>query len=226
MTSLLNSREEHFTPQGGLKDSMYVYVYNQDGTPLTPCSPAKARKLLRDGRARVLERCPFTIQLLWTCEGHVQDVVLGIDKGSHTTGISRVGNGEVLLSAELHHRLDVKEKMSAGATTAGAAVLANGFDQLGLRIRASSRRSGRLPPSIKTNVEEVIRVAISNHTQTTIWVPVGFRICQLTFEFVGETLKEYHGKYGKANHEWTPEDMLPKPYFDWDYELYRTDKGR
>ena len=64
------------------------------------------------------------------------------------------------------------------------------------------------------------------YTQTNIGVPVGFRICQLTFEYVGETLKEYHGKYGKANHEWTPEDMLPKPYFDWDYELYRTDKGK
>ena len=66
---------------------------------------------------------------------------------------------------------------------------------------------------------------ISNHTQTTILVPVGFRICQLTFEYVGETLKEYRGKYGKANHQWTPEDMLPKPYFDWDYDVYRTDRG-
>ncbi|TMC33671.1 MAG: hypothetical protein E6J31_17830 [Chloroflexi bacterium] len=66
---------------------------------------------------------------------------------------------------------------------------------------------------------------ISNHTQTTIMVPVGFRICQLTFEYVGETLKEYRGKYGKADQHWTPEDMLPKPYFDWDYDVYRTDKG-
>jgi dCTP deaminase len=72
---------------------------------------------------------------------------------------------------------------------------------------------------------------ISNHTQTTIWVPVGFRICQLTFEYVGETLKEYRGKYGKPLAEshkesglWTPEDMLPKPYFDWDYDIYRTDR--
>ncbi len=67
---------------------------------------------------------------------------------------------------------------------------------------------------------------ISNHTQTVIWVPVGFRICQLTFEYVGETLKEYHGKYGKPGSDWTPEDMLPKPYFDWDYEEYRTDRER
>ena len=66
---------------------------------------------------------------------------------------------------------------------------------------------------------------ISNHTQTTILAPVGFRICQLTFEYVGETLKEYRGKYGKVDQHWTPEDMLPKPYFDWDYDVYRTDKG-
>jgi dCTP deaminase len=58
---------------------------------------------------------------------------------------------------------------------------------------------------------------IANHTQTTIYIPVGFRICQLTFEFVGETLKEYHGKYGQ-NQQWVPEDMLPKPHLDWDYQ--------
>lgn len=66
---------------------------------------------------------------------------------------------------------------------------------------------------------------ISNHTQTTIWVPVGFRICQLTFEAVGETLKEYRGKYGRPDQEWTPRDMLPKPQFDWDYDVYRTDRN-
>lgn len=67
---------------------------------------------------------------------------------------------------------------------------------------------------------------ISNHTQTTILVPVGFRICQMTFEYVGETLKEYHGKYGKHDQQWTPLDMLPKPQFDWDYDVYRTDRSR
>ena len=67
---------------------------------------------------------------------------------------------------------------------------------------------------------------ISNHTQTVIWVPVNFRICQLTFEYVGEALKAYHGKYGKPGSDWTPQDMLPKPHFDWDYDEYRTDRER
>lgn len=90
---------------------MHVYVRNQNGTPLMPCTPAKARKLLRAGRARVVERCPFTIQLRWQCEEHVQEITLGIDKGSSVTGMCCVGNGEVLLAAEMYHRRDVKEKM-------------------------------------------------------------------------------------------------------------------
>ena len=55
---------------------------------------------------------------------------------------------------------------------------------------------------------------ISNHTQTTICIPVGYRICQFTFDYVGETLQEYKGKYGQG--AWSPFDMLPKPQLDWD----------
>lgn len=55
---------------------------------------------------------------------------------------------------------------------------------------------------------------ISNHTQACIWVPVRYRICQMIFEEVGETLKSYNGKYGQD--AWTPFDMVPKPSKDWD----------
>src|SRR5216110_599155 len=113
MTSLMNNREEHFTLARGFTNSMQVYVRNQDGTSLMPCTPAKARKLLQAGKAKGVERCPFTIQLNWQCEGQVQEVTLGIDKGSHVTGMSCVGNGSVLLATEIHHRQDVKEKMDA-----------------------------------------------------------------------------------------------------------------
>jgi len=84
---------------------------NRDGHPLMPCTPAKARKLLRAGRASVVKRCPFTIQLSWQCEGCVQEVRAGIGKGSHITGICCVGNGKALFSAEIHHRKDVKDRM-------------------------------------------------------------------------------------------------------------------
>ncbi len=137
---------------------MKVYVRNQDGAPLMPCTPAKARKLLRAGKARVVARSPFTIQLGWQCEGQVQEVLIGIDKGSSVTGISCVGNGAVLLAAEIHHRRDVKEKLDTRRAHRRDRRNRKWYRPARFLNRASSKQSGRLPPSIKTNIEEVIRV--------------------------------------------------------------------
>ena len=58
---------------------------------------------------------------------------------------------------------------------------------------------------------------ISNHSTCSISIPVGLRICQIKFDFVGETLKEYQGKYGQES-QWTPYDMLPRLFRDWDID--------
>ena len=42
---------------------MRVFVLNKRGQPLMPCSPAKARLLLKEKKAIVKRRTPFTIQL-------------------------------------------------------------------------------------------------------------------------------------------------------------------
>src|SRR5260370_530238 len=136
-----------------------VYVINQNGHPLMPCKPSKARKLLRDGRAKVTKRSPFTIKLLWDCEELVQEVTLGIDKGSHVTGLCCIGLGQVLLSGEIGHRLDVKERMEGRGTQRKKGRKRQWYRPQRFLNRASSKRSGRLPVSIKSNVEEVIRVA-------------------------------------------------------------------
>lgn len=138
--------------------STLVYVINQNGHPLMPCQPAKARKLLRDRRAKVIGRCPFTIKLLWDCEEHVQEVTLGIDKGSHVTGFCCVGKGKILLSGDIEHRRDVKAKMDGRRINRRKRRNRKWYRAARFLNRRSSKRSGRLPPSIKTNVEEVIRV--------------------------------------------------------------------
>ena len=55
-------------PAGGHNANTLVFVLNDDGKPLMPCKPAKARHLLRDRKARVSSSNPFTIRLLWHCE--------------------------------------------------------------------------------------------------------------------------------------------------------------
>ena len=135
-----------------------VYVLNKNGNPLMPCKPAKARHLLRDGKAKVVSRCPFTIQLLWDCEENVQEVTVGIDKGSRITGFSCVANGEILMSGEIHHRTDIKGKMDARRASRRNRRSRKWYRKKRFLNRASSKRSGRLPPSVKANAEEVIRV--------------------------------------------------------------------
>ena len=138
--------------------SSNVFVINQNGQPLMPCHPAKARKLLRDGKATVVHRSPFTIKLLWDCEGQVREVALGIDKGSHFTGFCCVSQGKILLSGQIHHLLDVKNTMDGRRTNRRNRRHRKWYRPKRFLNRASSKRSGRLPPSIKTNVEEVVRV--------------------------------------------------------------------
>lgn len=67
---------------------MFVYVINQHGKPFMPCQPRKARILLKQGKAKVVQRTPFTIQLLHGSSGYTQPISLGIDAGTKTVGVS------------------------------------------------------------------------------------------------------------------------------------------
>ena len=67
---------------------MSVFVLDNRQRPLMPCHPARARELLRRGRAVVHRRVPFTIRLKDRVGGVTQPVVLGIDPGSRTTGLA------------------------------------------------------------------------------------------------------------------------------------------
>lgn len=66
-----------------------VYVLDKDGQPLMPTDRhGKVRRLLRTNKAKVVKRCPFTIQLLYTTTNHTQDITLGVDAGSKHVGLS------------------------------------------------------------------------------------------------------------------------------------------
>ena len=58
---------------------MLVYVLNQNGQPLMPTERCgKVRRLLKSNKAKVVKRCPFTIQLLYITEQNTQPVTLGV----------------------------------------------------------------------------------------------------------------------------------------------------
>ena len=86
-----------------------VFVLDTKRNPLMPCHPARARALLREGKAAVFRRFPFTIILKDRVGGTVQPVQVKLDPGSKTTGIALVAefkrSGKVVVWAgELEHR--------------------------------------------------------------------------------------------------------------------------
>ena len=89
-----------------------VYVINKHGRPLMPCSPAKARHLLDAGKAKVKKRTPFTIQLVYGSSGYTQEVILGVDAGSKTIGMSASTKKEEVFAADVTPRNDVVDLMS------------------------------------------------------------------------------------------------------------------
>lgn len=91
---------------------MLVYVLNKHGQPLMPCKPQKARKLLQQEKAKVVQRTPFTIQLRYGSSGYKQSVSLGVDAGTKHIGLSATMEDRVLFEGEVRLRTDIQELLA------------------------------------------------------------------------------------------------------------------
>ena len=75
-----------------------VYVISIDGKALMPTSNAKARKLLKQKKAKVKKLKPFTIKLTYqTKTEYTQEITLGIDSGYNNIGFSAITNDKELI---------------------------------------------------------------------------------------------------------------------------------
>ena len=91
---------------------MKVYVISRDNKPLMPTTPARARKMLRDNKAAVVQRTPFTIKLTIQTKEYTQPITLGVDAGSKVIGISATTECEELYSSEVALRTDIVELLA------------------------------------------------------------------------------------------------------------------
>src|SRR6266568_3707360 len=79
----------------------FVPVISSSGKPLMPCHPARARELMRKGRAKGrFDRGLFYIRLLDREDGAVQPIGAGIDPGSKKEAIT--------LKSEAHTYLNIQ----------------------------------------------------------------------------------------------------------------------
>ncbi len=88
---------------------MLVFVVDCKNKPLMPSTARKAKKLLKNGVAKVISLSPFTIQLKYNSSRYLQDISLGIDAGSKYIGASASTKKQVLFEAEIKLRSDIKK---------------------------------------------------------------------------------------------------------------------
>ena len=93
---------------------MLVYVLKQNGQPFMPTERlGKVRRLLKEGKAKVVRREPFTIKLLYEPETNVvQECYCGVDTGSKHIGVAVVGNDKVLYQSQTELRNNIKKKIN------------------------------------------------------------------------------------------------------------------
>ena len=89
-----------------------VYVINYDNKPLMPCSNTIARLLLKQGKAKVKRKTPFTIKLTYQADNYTQNLTLGIDTGSSKIGSAVVKeSGDIVYLSQIEIRNDITDKM-------------------------------------------------------------------------------------------------------------------
>ena len=136
---------------------MYVYVISKHGEPLMPCKPRKARVLLQEGKADVVKRMPFTIQLKYGSSGYKQYASLGMDAGSKHIGIAVATEKKTLYAEELTPRNDVVKLLSARRTSRRSRrSRKTRYRKARFNNRVHSKHKGWLTPSVEVKIQEHI----------------------------------------------------------------------
>ena len=141
-----------------------VFVLDKNKNPLMPCSPARARRLLKKGKAYVFRYAPFTIIIKDRSGGDMQPLECKIDPGSRTTGITLVLHGktkiQVIWAAHLEHRGQqiTSSLISRRATRRSRRHRKTRYRKP--RFLNRRRKKGWLAPSLRSRLQNVVTITL------------------------------------------------------------------
>lgn len=134
---------------------LYVLVVSSTGKPLMPCHPARARELVRSGRAvRRFDRGLFYIRLLDRADGDVQPVACGIDPGSKKEGLTVKSEAHTYLNLQADAVTWVKDALETRRNMRRA----RRFRKTPCRAPRFNRSRVGLPPSTKARWQWKLRI--------------------------------------------------------------------
>lgn len=119
----------------------------------------KIRRLLKNKQAKVLKRCPFTVQLLYETKNVTQPISLGVDAGSKHIGLSATTKDKVLLESIIEVRNDIVNLLSTRRELRiSRRNRKTRYRQARFDNRVKSKNKGWLAPSIKQKIQTHLTV--------------------------------------------------------------------
>lgn len=152
-----------------------IYVKNKDGKAIMPSERGgRIGYLLRHGKAHVVSRVPFVVQLDYDSTTYTQDVNLGIDAGSKHIGVSASSEKKELFAAQVELRSDIVKLLS---TRRELRRTRRNRKTRYRKVRFDNRKKkdGWIAPSVEQKVDSHLKVIRLAHklipiTKTTIEV--------------------------------------------------------
>ena len=136
-----------------------VYILDVNGNPLMPTKRhGKVKHLLKNKKAKVIRRTPFTIQLLYVTTEYKQSITLGIDAGSKVVGISATTAVEEVFASEVVLRNDIVDLLSTRRQNRRTRRNRLRYRQPRFNNRISNKNKGWLAPSIQHKVDSHLKL--------------------------------------------------------------------
>ena len=205
MNSSQHCQEEKFSARKVSEMTNYVFVLDADGKRLAPTKEQKAWFLVRKKRAELVSKYPMVIQLnkgIPNEEISQDEIRCGIDDGGKYVGIALVQKcktkNKVLFKGTIEQRNDVKHLMEVRKGYRKYRRYHKRYRQARFNNRNSSKRIGRIAPSILQKRQAAVRVI----NQLNKWVSITnywLEDVAIDIRVLTDGYKSYSWQYQKSN---------------------------
>ena len=183
----------------------YSFVLDAKEKPLSPTKETKAWYLIRKGKANLVSKYPMVIQLNRSISDEElcnDEVRCGIDDGGLHTGIAIVQKcqtkNKVLFQGIIEHRKDVKHLLDVRRGYRRYHRYHKRYRKARFHHRQSSKRDGRIAPSILQKRQATMRVIYHLNR----WIPITsywLEDVAIDIRALTDGYQPYHWQYQKSN---------------------------
>lgn len=205
MSSIRPWHEEKFSVRKVSEMTRYAFVLDVNGKQLTPTKEIKAWFLIRKKQATLVSKYPMVIQLnkeISDDEICKDEIRCGIDDGGLHVGIALVQKcrtkNKVVFKGTIEQRNDVKHLIDVRRGYRRYHRYHKRYRQARFNNRSSSKRKGRIAPSILQKRQATIRVV----NQLSKWISITnywLEDVSIDIRILTDDYKPYRWEYQKSN---------------------------